>query len=219
MVLSWRARRAEGHRFRPLPRKPQLPILTGMNASLILLWLVSLAQITSGSAIPEGTQIFTVILKDGQSERVVSAAVKVDDKFISEFDMAKRPSQVELFHDTPWVPTLPERVLSLKIREIEPEPTIKRSQRYKDSGYEQVKTPDGGVLWVSSETVKRDIRARALQAAHLADMESRVAAHTTQTEIHEGSPNRPGFVRLWGRHIVVVVSALVVVVIAVKTCF
>lgn len=190
-----------------------------MNASLILLWLVSLAQITSGSPIPDGTQIFTVTLKDGQSERVVSAAVKVDDKFVSEFDMAKRPSQVELYHDTPWLATAPERILSQKIKEIEPEPTIKRSQRYKDSGYEQVKTPEGALVWVSSETVKRDARARELQAAQQADMESRVAAHTTQSEYQAGSPNRPGFVRLWGRHIVVLVSALVVVVIAVKTCF
>ncbi len=177
------------------------------------------AQITSGSVIPEGTQVFTVTLKDGQSERVVSAAVKVGDKFVTEFDTAKRPSQVELYHDTPWLPTAPERILSQKIKEIEPEPTIKRSQRYKDSGYEQVKTPEGALVWVSSETVKRDAQARALQAAHLADMESRVAAHATQSEYQAGSPNRPGFVRLWGRHIVVLVSALVVVVIAVKTCF
>ncbi len=190
-----------------------------MNASLILLWLVSLAQITSGPVIPEGTQIFTVTLKDGQSERVVSAAVKVDDKFVSEFDMAKRPSQVELYHDTPWLLTPPERVLSQKIREIEPESSIKRSQRYKDSGFEQVKTPDGGVVWVSSETVKRDARARELQAAYQSDLESRVAVHATQAEAQAGNPNRPGFARLWGRHIVVLVSALVVVVVALKTCF
>ncbi len=201
-----------------LPGKRQMPILKGMNASLILLWLVSLAQITSGTAIPEGTQIFTVTLKDGQSERVVSAAVKVDDKFVSEFDMAKRPSQVELYHDTPWTLAPPERVLSQKIREIEPESTIKRSQRYKDSGYDQVKT-DSGMVWVSGETVKRDARARELQAAFQSDLESRVAAHATQTETQSGSPNRPGFVRLWGRHIVVLVGALVVVVVALKTCF
>lgn len=202
-----------------MPGKGQLPILRDMNASLILLWLVSLAQITSGTAIPEGTQIFTVTLKDGQSDRVVSAAVKVDDKFVSEFDLAKRPSQVELYHDTPWLPTAPERVLSQKIREIEPESSIKRSQRYKESGYEQVKTPDGDMVWVSSETVKRDARSRELQAAYQSDVESRVAAHATQAETDAGTPNRPGFVRLWGRHIVVLVSALVVVVIAVKTCF
>ena len=196
-----------------------MPILRGMNTSLILLWLVSLAQITSGTAIPEGTQIFTVTLKDGQSERVVSAAVKVDDKFVSEFDMAKRPSQVELYPDTPWTPTPSERVLSQKIKEIEPESSIKRSQRYKESGYEQIKTPEGGMVWVSSETVKRDVRARELQAAYQSDLESRVAAHATQVEAQSGSPNRPGFVRLWGRHIVVLVSALVVVVVAAKTCF
>jgi hypothetical protein len=190
-----------------------------MNASIILLWLVSLAQITSGAAIPEGTQIFTVTLKDGQSDRVVSAAVKVDDKFVSEFDMAKRPSQVELYFDTPWLPTPPERVIAQKIREIEPESSIKRSQRYKESGYEQVKTPAGGMVWVSSDTVKRDARARELQAAYQSDLESRVAAHAIQAETDAASPNRPGFVRLWGRHIVVLVSALVIVVIAVKTCF
>lgn len=201
-----------------LPGKAQMPILTGMNASLILLWLVSLAQITSGTAIPEGTQVFTVTLKDGQSERVISAAVKVDDKFVSEFDLAKRPSQVELYHDTPWLPAPPERVLSQKIREIEPESTIKRSQRYKDSGYEQVKT-DNGMVWVSGETVLRDARARELQAAYQLDLETRVAAHAPQAEAQSGGPSRPGFARLWGRHIVVLVSALVVVVVAVKTCF
>jgi hypothetical protein len=189
-----------------------------MNYSLFLLWLVSLAQITSGTALPADTQIFTITLKEGQSERVVNAAVKAEGKFISEFDKANRPSQVELYFDTPWAPSDPERVLSQKIREIEPEPRIKRDKRYKESGFEQMETPKGPI-WVSSETIARDKRARELQASLQVEQETLAAAHASQAESGAGTTAAPGFARLWGGHIMVLVTALVVVVVAIKTCF
>lgn len=194
-----------------------MPILSVMNASLLLLWLVSLAQITSGASIPEDAQVFTITLKEGQSERVVSAAVKADGKFISEFDKTRRPSQVELYFDTPWAPVPPEKVLSQKIREIEPEPSIKKSQRYKASGFEQVDNPKG--LWVASETIARDKRAKELQAAVQADLEARAAAQASPASSSGETPAGPGFVRLWGRHIMVLVTTIVVVVAAIKSCF
>lgn len=194
-----------------------MPILRVMNASLILLWLVSLAQITSGASIPKDAQIFTITLKEGQSERVVKAAVKADGKFVSEFDMAKRPNQVELYFDTPWAPVPPETVLSLKIRAIQPEPPSLKSQRYKESGFEQVDNPKG--LWVSSETVARDKRAKELQAALKSDLEAKAAAQVSPVSTGGETPAGPGFARLWGRHIMVLVTAIVVVVAAIKTCF
>lgn len=189
-----------------------------MNTSLLLLWLVSLAQITSGAPLPEDARIFTITLKEGQSERVVNAAVMANGKFISEFDKANRPSQVELYYDTPWAPSAPEKVLSQRIREIEPEGSIKRGQRYKESGYESLDTPEGPI-WVSSETIARDQRAKELQAALQADREVQAAAHASPVESGAASSTAPGFARLWGRHIVIVVTALVVVVAAIKTCF
>lgn len=201
-----------------LPRKDQLPILVLMNASLILLWLVSLAQITSGATIPDDAQVFTITIKEGQSERVVNAAVKADGKFISAFDKANRPSQVELHLDTPWAPSPPEKVLSQKIREIEPEPSIKRSQRYKESGFEQLETPKGKI-WISNESVARDKRLRELEAQRQSELDSLASAQISQSKGETTTSNQIGFVRLWGRHIIIMVTALVVVVAALKTCF
>ena len=195
-----------------------MPILTAMNYSHVLLWLVSLAQITSGAPLPDDAQVFTITLKEGQSERVVNAAVMVDGKFLSEFDMANRPSQVELHFDAPWAPAPPERVLSQRIQQIEPEGSIQKDKRYKESGYEPLETVKGAI-WIATETRLRAERANELQAALAADLEAKAAAHAVQTESGGESSSGPGFVRLWGRHIVILVSALVVLVVAVKSCF
>ena len=195
-----------------------MPILTAMNYSHVLLWLVSLAQITSGAPLPDDAQVFTITLKEGQSERVVNAAVMVDGKFLSEFDMANRPSQVELHFDAPWAPAPPERVLSQRIQQIEPEGSIQKDKRYKESGYEPLETVKGAI-WIATETRLRAERANELQAALAADLEAKAAAHAVQTESGGESSIGPGFVRLWGRHIVILVSALVVLVVAVKSCF
>jgi hypothetical protein len=189
-----------------------------MSYSHVLLWLVSLAQITSGAPLPEDAQVFTITLKDGQTERVVNAAVMVDGEFLSDFDMAKRPSQVELHFDTPWTPTLPKMELSQRIKQIEPEGRIQKEKRYAESGYEQIETPKG-TIWISTETKVRAERANELQSALQADLEAKAAAHALQAESASAGTSGPGFVRLWGRHIVILVSALVVVVVAIRTCF
>lgn len=195
-----------------------MPILAGMNYSHFLLWLVSLAQITSGAPLPEDAQVFTITLKEGQTERVVNAAVMADGKFLSEFDMANRPSQVELHFDTPWTPTPPKMELSQRIKQIEPEGRIQKNKRYAESGYEQIQTPKGEI-WIATETKLRAERANELQTALKADLEAKAAAHALQAESGSESASGPGFVRLWGRHIVILVSALVVLVVAVKSCF
>jgi hypothetical protein len=202
-----------------LPETNQMPILTDMNYSHVLLWLVSLAQITSGAPLPQDAQVFTITLKEGQSERVVNAAVLLDGKFLSEFDMANPPStQVELHFDTPWTPAAPEKVLSQRIKQIEEEGPIQKDKRYTESGYEQIETPKG-TIWIATETKLRAERANELQAALAADLEAKASAHALQVEAGGESPSGPGFVRLWGRHIVILVSALVVLVVAVKSCF
>lgn len=195
-----------------------MPILSAMNYSHVLLWLVSLAQITSGAPLPEDAQVFTITLKEGQSERVLNAAIMVDGKFLSEFDLANRPSQVELHFDTPWAPAPPERVLSQRIKTIEHEGPIQKDKRYKESGYEQLETAKGAI-WIATETKLRAERANELQALLAADLEAKAAAHALQAETGGDSSGGPGFVRLWGRHIVILVSALVVLVVAVKSCF
>jgi len=202
-----------------LPGAKQMPILTGMNYAHVLLWLVSLAQITSGAPLPEDAQVFTITLKEGQTERVVNAAVMVDGEFLSEFDMANRPStQVELHFDTPWTPSPPEKVLSQRIKQIEPEGRIQKDKRYKESGFEQIETPNG-TIWIATETKLRSERANELRAALAADLEAKAAAHALQVGSGGDSSSGPGFVRLWGRHIVILVSALVVIVVAIRACF
>lgn len=191
-----------------------------MQYSIALLCLLTLSQITSGTSIPEDAQIFTITLKEGQSERVVNAAVKVDGQFIDEFDRANPPARVELYLDTPWAPSPPKQELGQRILEIATETNVLRKQRYEKSGYEQVPLPDGkGSTWVSKETLARQERGAALRAALVADQEALLAAHAPEPSVGESSTGGPGFARLWGRHIMVLVSALVLLVVTIKACF
>lgn len=192
-----------------------------MIYSTLLLCLVSLAQSTPElppTGIPEGTTIFTVTFKDGGDVKVVSAALRAKDGFLKEYDARDRPAAVDYIEDTPWKPMPPQKLLTQNITEIEPETYAKQSQRYKDSGYTHVDTPTGAV-WVASETVARAARATELRE----DLEQRRVAHYAAYEAQvSGAPvaeESPGFVSLWGRHVVIAVLALVMMVVTVKVCF
>lgn len=181
-----------------------------MHYTTAILCLVSLAQITS--TIPDGTTIFTITIKDGRDQRVVSAAIKARGEFIDSYDAGTAPSQLELVLDEPWnyYPTL--SVTRLNIEEVVVEASFKRKERREGSGYVPVET-ERGEIWVLSETAQRYERMLELQSALEAQRASDYSAAVLESNGEQAQPSGPGPVQQWGRHVVVLVLAAVSLVV------
>lgn len=188
-----------------------------MNCIPLLLCLVSLAQITP--AIPEGTTVFTVTYKDGGNVAVVAAAIRGrDDSFIDIYDRANLPARLELVRDEPWNGYPREMVLVQNIVEAEPESSAKQRVRYENSGFEAVPT-DSGSTWVPVAMKQRYDRMLALRET-LESQRQAMYTSTTLTPADETSDlSGPGVAALWGRHVVILVMAVISIVVAVKVFF
>lgn len=188
-----------------------------MNNLMIVLWLVSLGQITP--AIPDGATIFTITYKDGGQDVTVAAAIRARGEFAVAFDRLALPAQLELVRDEPWFNYPSATVLKQNVREAEPESSAKRRLRYENSGFERIES-DQGVTWLSAETVARATRMRELEEARDAE---RARIHSTASlaalSSGGGGDSGPGVFALWGRHVAVLVFAAIGIVITVKIGF
>lgn len=194
-----------------------MPILNRMIKSTFLLCLVLLAQSTSDLApdsIPEDVTVFAVTFKDGRDLHEVRAAVMVKGDYLNEYDKGNPPAAVDLVYDTPWDPVVRKNILALNIKEIEPETSAQRRKRYEDSGYAAV-----GGTWVSQETIARADRKQALQDRLVHAQAEREAAYAIEATVSSGSAGGPGFVALWGRHIIIAIFGGVLMVITYRVCF
>jgi len=177
-----------------------------------------MAQITP--AIPDGTQVFTVRYKTsvGGDIAVINAAIRAGGAFIDTYDRANLPPRLELVLDEPWNGCPSTMVLIQNIEEAEPEPPIKRKDRYDKSGFEQVDTSSGSI-WVPIETKQRFQRMVALQDELTSQQEALYASVPVSTSVDTPDAGGPGIATRWGRHVIVLVFAAVSIVVVVKVFF
>lgn len=172
-----------------------------MITSLLATGIVLFAQVLS----PAGRELpFVITLKDS-GEKVYGF---VDP---SEFEGARSRSLLVIL-DEPWNGSPKRQIRLIKVERHYREPKIERATRiekgWREHGGVQVET-ENGLKWVSRDDA--DLARRARQLAGVDRQADRADSEVIENGTVEvpvaTAPSRPGFLRLWGKHLAVTALA------------
>lgn len=169
-------------------------------------------------ALPEGTPTFRVAYAGGGEDW---AAVRVGSDWAAAVaDITGARGRVELYYDTPWNPREPLMELPSRAQFSYEAPAIRRERLragWDKAGYTFVEGA-AGCLPVPRAELELAERARAM-----------TAALSAQTDLHDGQASAegaehspaapapgPGWLRLWGPHLLVVAGGGIALAAAIR---
>ena len=181
---------------------------------MIIAWM--LATVFAQNAglfgdLPEEAQSFRLQTSSGEAYYVFRA----NREWVKDLTALADNQTVEVFPDTPWSPVAqPETRLARNLKSAEQETSTQRKQRLQ-AGWAREHT------FVVSAAGERPVKTRDLEYAQRADaMQQEVldriypaVTHTVAAPQESG----PGFLERWGGHIFLVLLALALAAVVVKT--
>ena len=191
-----------------------------MKKALLLLGLIALpvlSQSTNLTGIPDGVTVFTIALKDGAE---LHGAIQLKGVFIEDYSEVEASSMtsVKVISDVPSAPGK-RSVNRINIAQAQPETPQKREKRYKDDGFVIVTGSDGHEMLVSKDAQARAKRLAELQRTLAQQEQELLAAHEEPSTVTEAETVGANFVTLWGRHILTLVVASLILFGIVRICF
>lgn len=185
----------------------------------MLIWIIAATVLVPGQtpdpfygSVPKNVQTFRVIER-GESRGY--AALELDGRWISEISEITPAKRPRIVFDTPWAPnTETARYGRMKYEPTADALRVERlRQGWKEAGYEFIALENGAEIPVLSEDLARAERAREME---LASRPRELSSATAAPEEVEATP-KPGFLSLWGPHIVTAAIGLLLLGLVGKT--
>jgi hypothetical protein len=169
------------------------------------------------TGIPDDATVFTITLEGGGE---LHGAIQLKGVYISDYTEIENSSMtgVTVIYDSPSKPGSGP-LMKQNIADIQPETRLKRETRYNDDGFVIVRGSDGKKMLVPEETQARALRLAELQNDLANEEQERFAEYEAYPEASDRKTHEGEFVALWGRHILTVVVAGLVLFGIVKICF
>lgn len=191
-----------------------------MKKALLLLGLFALSAVGQSSnitGIPDGVTVFTITLKSGEE---LHGAIQLKAAFINDYSEAEASSMtnVTVISDVPSAPGK-RSVNRINIALAQPETPQKREKRYNDEGFVIVTGHDGKEMLMPEETQLRADRLAELQHTLAQQEENLLTTYEETPPPMETEATGPGFIALWGRHILILVGGGALLFGIIKVCF
>tara|TARA_R110001592_G_scaffold30815_1_gene109680 strand:+ start:269 stop:862 length:594 start_codon:yes stop_codon:yes gene_type:complete len=197
-----------------------------MKKALLILCLfasVAIGQSSNLTGIPDDATIFVITLREGKElrgESVVYGALKIRGEFITgkypEQD-SDIPTNINIVFDSPSDPGEVTVLKSNLHGAPQPEVAQLRPDRYKREGFDFTTGSDGKTLLVAQHTLQKVERLRELQQA--VEASNTIPEYDDVEATTSASTTGPGFFALWGRQLLTLMVAGLVLFGITKTCF
>ena len=192
-----------------------------MKKCLLIVWLFSLQAIGQSAhltGIPDEADIYSITLKSGQTIRdsdTITGALKTSGGFIKDLDFPADidtlPSNLTIVVDSPSEPG-EENLFKRSILAVVKQGTHQQEARYKREGFVLQMVGDNKPLYIHATDVARQARLDALEADWARQLEELRPAADTNLTVDVTPPTSTGLAAAWGRHVVTVLVASVLLI-------